>query len=178
MVKQHTRKMLVPRRRFMGESHELETLIKKDVEQLFKKYNGTMKKEILKTVMERIREKVPELRWVDADEGQLDFQDSRPPVAFPCCLVELSYPGAENMSAAHPGMQRVQVSLELKIGFNDCASFNVNKPLQVQETAFARLDMVEALHRAVQGFKNGELRQIIQKSAVQTAEETGRAQSL
>ena len=58
-----------------------------------------MKKEILKTVMERIREKVPELRWVDADEGQLDFQDSRPPVAFPCCLVELSYPGAENMSA-------------------------------------------------------------------------------
>ena len=36
-----------------------------------------MKKEILKTVMERIREKVPELRWVDADEGQLDFQDSR-----------------------------------------------------------------------------------------------------
>lgn len=54
-----------------------------------------MKKEILKTVMERIREKVPELRWVDADEGQLDFQDSRPPVAFPCCLVELSYPGAE-----------------------------------------------------------------------------------
>ncbi len=112
-----------------------------------------MKKEILKTVMKRIREKVPELRWVDADEGQLDFQDSRPPVAFPCCLVELSYPGAENMSAAHPGMQRVQVSLELKIGFNDCASFNVNKPLQVQETAFARLDMVEALHRAVQGFK-------------------------
>lgn len=112
-----------------------------------------MKKEILKTVMERIREKVPELRWVDADEGQLDFQDSRPPVAFPCCLVELSYPGAENMSAAHPGMQRVQISLELKIGFNDCASFNVNKPQQVRETAFARLDMVEALHRAVQGFK-------------------------
>lgn len=36
VVKQHTRKMLVPRRRFMGESHELETLIKKDVEQLFK----------------------------------------------------------------------------------------------------------------------------------------------
>ena len=82
--------------------------------------------------MERIREKVPELRWVDADEGQLDFQDSRPPVAFPCCLVELSYPGAENMSAAHPGMQRVHVSLELKIGFNDCASFNVNKPLHAQ----------------------------------------------
>mgnify|MGYP000171342129 CR=1 FL=1 len=36
VVKQHARKMLIPRRRFMGESRELETLIKKDVEQLFK----------------------------------------------------------------------------------------------------------------------------------------------
>ena len=42
-----------------------------------------MKKEILKAVMDRIRQEVPALRWVDADEGQLDFSDSRPPVAFP-----------------------------------------------------------------------------------------------
>lgn len=97
-----------------------------------------MKKEILKTVMERIREKVPELRWVDADEGQLDFQDSRPPVAFPCCLVELSYPGAENMSAASSGMQRVQVSLELKIGFNDCGLVQCEQATAGAETAFCK----------------------------------------
>lgn len=36
VVKQHTRKMLMPRRRFMGESRELELLIRKDLEQLFK----------------------------------------------------------------------------------------------------------------------------------------------
>ena len=51
-----------------------------------------MKKEIMKAVMDRIRQEIPALRWIDADEGQLDFQDSRPPVAFPCCLIELYYP--------------------------------------------------------------------------------------
>ena len=30
-----------------------------------------MKKEILKAVMDRIRQEVPALRWVDADEGQV-----------------------------------------------------------------------------------------------------------
>ena len=112
-----------------------------------------MKKEILKAVMDRIRQEVPALRWVDADEGQLDFSDSRPPVAFPCCLVELSYPDADNIAAAHASVQRVEAAVSLKIGFNDCASFNVNKPVQVQGTAFARLDMLENIHRILQGFR-------------------------
>lgn len=112
-----------------------------------------MKKEIMKAVMDRIRREVPALRWIDADEGQLDFSDSRPPVAFPCCLVELHYPDAENLAGNHPTTQRVEVAVSLKIGFNDCASFNVNKPVQVQDTAFARLDLLEDVHKALQGFR-------------------------
>lgn len=112
-----------------------------------------MKKEIMKAVMDRIRQEVPALRWIDADEGQLDFSDSRPPVAFPCCLVELAYPDTDNMAAAHPSVQRIEVSVTLKIGFNDCASFNVNKPVQVQEVAFSRLDLLEEVHKALQGLR-------------------------
>lgn len=112
-----------------------------------------MKKEIMKAVMDRIRQEIPALRWIDADEGQLDFQDSRPPVAFPCCLVELYYPDAENMAGNHPTVQRIEVAIALKVGFNDCASFNVNKPVQVQGTAFARLHMLENIHRILQGFR-------------------------
>lgn len=36
VVKQHTRKMLIPQRQFLGESRELNALLKKDIEQLFK----------------------------------------------------------------------------------------------------------------------------------------------
>lgn len=112
-----------------------------------------MKKEIMKVVMDHIKEGIPALRWIDADEGQLDFSDARPPVAFPCCLVELSYPDAENMAGNHPTIQRVEASIALKVGFNDCASFNANKPAQVQDTALARLDMLENIHVVLQGFR-------------------------
>ena len=112
-----------------------------------------MKKEIMKAVMDRIRQEVPALRWIDADEGQLDFSDSRPPVAFPCCLVELAYPDAENMASNHPTVQRVEAAITWKVGFNDCASFNVNKPLAIQDAAFARLDLLETIHQALQGFR-------------------------
>ena len=112
-----------------------------------------MKKEILKAVMDRIRQEVPALRWVDADEGQLDFSDSRPPVAFPCCLVELSYPDADNIAVAHASIQRVEAAVSLKIGFNDCASFNANKPVAVQDVAFARIDFLEDIHKALQGYR-------------------------
>ena len=36
VVKQHNRKMLLPQRRFLGESRELDTLIKRDIENIFK----------------------------------------------------------------------------------------------------------------------------------------------
>lgn len=115
-----------------------------------------MKKEIMKAVMNRIKQEVPALRWIDADEGQLDFSDNRPPVAFPCCLVELYYPNMENLAGNHPTTQRVEIAIALKVGFNDCASFNANKPVQVQETAFVRLDMLEDIHTSLQGFRPAE----------------------
>lgn len=36
VVKQHTRKALIPQRQFLGESRELNRILKKDIEQLFK----------------------------------------------------------------------------------------------------------------------------------------------
>lgn len=36
VVKQHTRKTLIPQRQFIGESQELNNILKKDIEQLFK----------------------------------------------------------------------------------------------------------------------------------------------
>lgn len=41
-----------------------------------------MKKEYLIDLLELLEAEVPELRWIDADEGQLDYYtDERPPVA-------------------------------------------------------------------------------------------------
>ena len=50
-----------------------------------------MEKELFIALCDQLKNKVPELRWIDSDQGQLNVSE-RPPVAFPCCLVEMSYP--------------------------------------------------------------------------------------
>ena len=37
----------------------------------------------------RLKSEVQELRYIDADLGQLDHYDIRPAVAWPCCLIDL-----------------------------------------------------------------------------------------
>ena len=45
-----------------------------------------MEKELFIALCDQLKNKVPELRWIDSDQGQLNVSE-RPPVAFPCCLV-------------------------------------------------------------------------------------------
>lgn len=53
-----------------------------------------MNKEIFIAVCDRLKTEVPGLRWIDAEEGQLNTGE-RPAVAFPCCLIDISYPSCE-----------------------------------------------------------------------------------
>ena len=44
-----------------------------------------MDKEFFIAICDHLEKEVPELRWIDAEEGQLN-NGERPAVAFPCCL--------------------------------------------------------------------------------------------
>lgn len=111
-----------------------------------------MKREYLNQVIETLKEEVPALRWIDADEGQLDFYtDDRPPVAFPCCLVELSMPDTNTLSANHPVTQRCTLRAVLQVAFDDCASLNTRTPKPVRETAMRRFDLLEDIKKALNG---------------------------
>ena len=84
-----------------------------------------MKKEYLKDVLDTLEHEVPALRWIDANEGQLDFYtDERPPVAFPCCLVDLAMPDVRRLSAMGTTPSRCTLRATLQVAFNDCASLN------------------------------------------------------
>ena len=75
-----------------------------------------MYKEIFTAVCDRLEKEVPALRWIDAEMGQLSSRgDTRPPVAFPCVLVEISYTACDTLSG---GRQRVNAEVQLKVGFD------------------------------------------------------------
>ena len=110
-----------------------------------------MEKELFIALCELLKSKVPELKWVDADQGQLNVSE-RPPVAFPCCLVEMSYPQCVNHAA---GMQRVQVRFQLRVAFNVCAPTNASAPIEVREKALAQYDTLPRIHKALQWWNYG-----------------------
>lgn len=112
-----------------------------------------MNKEFFLAVTNHIAANVPQIKWVDADEGQL-YVSGRPPVAFPACLVDISYPQCESLSG---DVQRIRARVELRVVFNLQGSTNAAAPAAVRERSLVRFDVLEALHKALQWWNGGGL---------------------
>ncbi len=107
-----------------------------------------MEKELFIALCDQLKSKVPELKWVDADQGQLNTSE-RPPVAFPCCLVEMSYPQCVNHTI---WAQRNKVRFQLRVAFNVCAPTNASAPIEVREKTLAQYDTLKRIHKNLQGW--------------------------
>lgn len=46
--------------------------------------------QMLVAMQERLKDQVTELRWIDQDFGQLEVEAERPPVSFPCALIDFT----------------------------------------------------------------------------------------
>ena len=112
-----------------------------------------MNKVFFLAVTNHIATNVSQIKWVDADEGQLNVA-CRPPVAFPACLVDISYPQCESLSG---GVQRIRARVELRVVFAIQGSTNAAAPAAVRERSLARFDVLEALHKALQWWNGGGL---------------------
>ena len=110
-----------------------------------------MEKDLIIAICDLLKSKVPELQWVDIDQGQLNVSE-RPPVAFPCCLVEMSYPQCTNHTA---GTQRIQVRFQLRVAFNVSGVTNASAPIEAREKAFAQYDTLQRIHKALQWWSYG-----------------------
>ena len=112
-----------------------------------------MNKVFFLAVTNHIAANVSQIKWVDADEGQLNVA-CRPPVAFPACLVDISYPQCESLSG---GVQRISARVELRVVVAIQGSTNAAAPAAVRERSLARFDVLEALHKALQWWNGGGL---------------------
>lgn len=112
-----------------------------------------MNKDFFIAITDHIKTSVPQIKWVDADEAQLNVS-VRPPLAFPACLVDISYPHCETISG---GKQHISARVELRVVFNIQGSTNAAAPAMVRERSLARFDTLEALHKALQWWNAGGL---------------------
>lgn len=104
-----------------------------------------MDKELIISVMDRLKE-IKEIRWIDLDEGQLNVGSS-PSVAYPCILVDISYPNITTMSG---GVQMVKALISLRVAFLAEGSTNAHAPKMVRDNGLKRYDILKEIHNHLQ----------------------------
>ena len=108
-------------------------------------------KTIYISVMERLKEEIPSLRWIDLDTGQLEnAAGERPPVAFPAALIGVALPRCNTI---YGQVQHCNATVTVRIAQNPPASRTAAAvPDAIRENALQRYALPERVHTALQGF--------------------------
>lgn len=102
---------------------------------------------------------IPELRWVDEDKGQMNFE--RPPIAFPAALVTISLPQIQNLSTK---TQEANLQLVVKLCFDYSGETASSTPIAAREKSLAHYDIVEAVKDALQGLEGSVFNPLEQRN--------------
>jgi hypothetical protein len=97
---------------------------------------------------------IASLRWIDADMGQLEFYGDKPPVAFPCALIDIDMPGTEDL---HETEQLCTVRITIRLAELPKGPTHTSSPQQYQAQALAFWDLADEAFSALQGFETAEL---------------------
>lgn len=113
-----------------------------------------MNAELFTMLCGHIEKEVPEIVWIDEDEGQLNTQVGiRPAVGFPCCLIDINYSNCQDITDTE---QIVTCSITLKIAFQPIGETNNKAPRYIRDRALERFSIVEKVHSALQGWSAGD----------------------
>ena len=120
-------------------------------------------KTIYLPVANQLKTEVTTLRWIDADMGQLDFYDTKPPVAFPCALIDVDMPACEDMAAKE---QLCDITISVRLAFNPLGQTNMAAPTSVQNTALELWATVDSAFDSLQGFSSTEFGKLSRASQI------------
>jgi len=101
------------------------------------------------------------LRWIDADMGQLDFYGEKPPVSFPCALVDIDLPQCDDK---HETEQQCTVRVTIRLADLPKGPTHANVPTTYQAQALAFWDLADSVFSSLQGFETAELSAFTRRS--------------
>lgn len=109
---------------------------------------------MLVALQQRIEDKVPEIRYIDQDFGQLDFYKDRPAVALPCLLVDFTNTTYDTLSQQE---QLGKVMIQCRLGFQPFSNSNNLTPSQFKEKALAYYELERKVFLALQNWAPDEM---------------------
>ena len=110
-----------------------------------------MDKKIYLDIVAQLKAEVPELKWIDMDEGQLNVEN--PPVAYPCALIEMEYPQCSDLGGDE---QLCNVRVTFRFAFKPTGQTSSAAPVLLQDVALARWETVSKAYSAFQGWGTDE----------------------
>lgn len=98
-------------------------------------------------LQDRLQTYVPELQWIDHDLGQLEAYDGgRPPVAWPCLLIDFN----ETTFEQRQGHQHGEMMIQLRLGYDQYQQTHAEVPEYVQQQALDYYEVEHKVHLALQ----------------------------
>lgn len=99
-------------------------------------------------IQDRIKLQVPEIRFIEQDLGQLEFE--RPPVVYPCALIDFTDWTFED---AGENLQFAQGSINIRLAFEAFSTTHNITPDTFKNKALHYYDLEWKLYKSLQGWK-------------------------
>jgi hypothetical protein len=110
-------------------------------------------KTIYSCLVKRLQEKVPSVRWVDIDTGQLERNGKeRPAIAFPAALVNIAVTSCRDLTDT---IQACEARITLRVVFDPLSAGQTaaGVPDHIREASLNPYDLVSDIYAALQGFE-------------------------
>lgn len=107
-------------------------------------------------LQDKIKTEIPEIKWIDQEFGQLEEETMRPPVLFPCVLIDFNSTDYEQMNQ---NRQQANITFTLRLAFPAFTSAASVVPQTQKELALQYYELEQLLFECVQGFDFNALTQ-------------------
>ena len=105
--------------------------------------------QIYLAIMAQLKQEAPELKWIDLDEGQLEYYTERPALSFPCVLIDIALTECRDL---YPGAQLCNATVGIRIAQNIATSRTNSVATETtRKTAIERYQLVEKIHKSLSG---------------------------
>lgn len=102
------------------------------------------------TVMRKLQEDLPELRYISEDWGQLDHYSDKPPVNWPCALISIS--SGQDTTQTKDNRKRA-TTLQVRIADTPSYSANAAAPSSQIDIALRILEITDRVGDVLHGLE-------------------------
>ena len=100
-------------------------------------------------LINRLSTAVPELRWIDYDQGQIDYPAEHYPIDFPALLIDFASTEWEDIGQQ---IQGGDMTISFRIAFRLYEDLNNHTPADSRNAGLQKLQLLKTVHKALQGF--------------------------